>query len=100
MTHHASTERVGELMLLKNNEQLYDYLLSMIAKLNARGAAELSRVVMDASRHAAAVPKTEFLGESRVALKRVKEEQIVLTQEELSELGDVVRQLDEAFSQR
>ena len=55
-------------MRLENNQQLYDYLEAIGATLNARGAVELSRIVLAASRTAAGIPVTEFLGESRIAL--------------------------------
>jgi hypothetical protein len=87
-------------MRLENNQQLYDYLVSIGAKLNTRGEAELGRVVMAASRHAATVPSTEFLGESRIALRRVKNEQTVLTGDEQSGLKDIMRQLDDALDRR
>jgi hypothetical protein len=87
-------------MRLDNNRQLYDYLAAIGAKLNARGAVDLSRVVLTASRTVATIPDTEFLGESRTALRRVENEQTVLTEDECLELLDIVRQLDEAFSRR
>jgi hypothetical protein len=87
-------------MRLDNNQQLYDYLVAIGAKLNARGTVELSRVVLAASRTVAGIPITEFLGESRIALRRVENEQTVLTENERLELLDVVRQLDEAFNRR
>jgi hypothetical protein len=90
----------GELMRLENNQQLYDYLVSIGAKLNTRGETELGRIVMAATRHAAAVPSTEFLGESRIALRRVKNEQTVLIEDERSVLEDILCQLDEAFDRR
>jgi hypothetical protein len=83
-----------------NNQQLYDYLVALGAKLNAREAVDLSRVVLAASRTVATIPDTEFLGESRIALRRVENEQTVLTEDECSELLDVLRQLDEVFSRR
>ena len=87
-------------MRLDDNRQLYDYLVAIGAKLNARGAVELSRVVLAASRTVAGIPITEFLGESRIALRRVENEQTLLTENERLELLDVVRQLDEAFNRR
>jgi hypothetical protein len=85
-------------MRLDNNRQLHDYLAAIGAKLNARGAVDLSRVMLAASRTVATLPDTEFLGESRIALRRVENEQTVLTEDERLELLDIVRQLDEAFS--
>ena len=85
-------------MRLGDNQQLYDYLVAMSTKLNNRGAVELSQDVLAASRVVATIPITEFLGESRIALRRVENKQTVLTDEECSELRDVIRQLDEAFA--
>jgi len=87
-------------MRLRDNQQLYDYLVAISTKLNNRGAVELSQDVLAASRVVATVPITEFLGESRIALRRVENKQTVLTDEECSELRDVIRQLDEAFARR
>jgi hypothetical protein len=88
------------LMRLDNNRQLYDYLVAIGAKLNSRGAVDLSRAVLTASRKVATIPDTEFLGESRIALRRVANEQTVLTEDERLELLDIVGRLDEAFSRR
>jgi hypothetical protein len=46
----------------------------------------------------ATIPITEFLGESRIALQRVEKEKTALSADEQSDLLDVLRQLDEAFS--
>jgi hypothetical protein len=83
-----------------DNKQLYDYLADIGAKLKARGSLELREAVLAASRTAAVIPNTEFLGESRIALRRVQNEQTVLTENERHELLDVLRQLDEAFNRR
>lgn len=93
-----STRRTGESKRLENNRQLYDYLAAIAETLNARGAVELSRIVLAASRTAAGIPVTEFLGESRIALRRVENEPNVLWESERLELQDILRQLDEAFS--
>ena len=87
-------------MRLRDNQQLYDYLVAISTKLNNRGAVELSQDVLAASRVVATIPIAEFLGESRIALRRVENKQTVLTDEECSELRDVIRQLDEAFARR
>lgn len=87
-------------MRLGNNQQLYDYLVAMGTKLKQRGAVGLSEDILAASRTAAGIPVTEFLGESRIALRRVQKEQTVLSDEECSDLRDVLLQLDEAFSRR
>jgi hypothetical protein len=85
-------------MRLRDNQQIYDYLVAMSTKLNNRDAVKLSQDVLAASRMVATIPITEFLGESRIALRRVENEQTVLTDEECSELRDVIRQLDEALA--
>jgi hypothetical protein len=85
-------------MRLRDNQQLYDYLVAMSTKLNNRDAVKLSQDVLAASQMVATIPITEFLGESRIALRRVENEQTVLTDEECSELRDVIRQLDEALA--
>ena len=56
--------------------------------------------MLAASRTVRTIPNTEFLGESRIALRRVENEQTVLTENERLELLDIVRQVDEAFSRR
>ena len=86
---------------LASNRELYDYLLFLAAELRKRKFDELSDAVTRASRHAASFPATEFLGESRIALRRVlKEEDGILTVLERSDLSDVIQQLDDAFEVR
>jgi|HubBroStandDraft_6_1064221.scaffolds.fasta_scaffold834997_2 hypothetical protein len=87
-------------MRLENNQQLYEYLADLGAALNSRGVVDLGRIVLDAGRTAAGIPVTEFLGESRIARRRVENEQNVLTESERLELLDVLGQLDETFSRR
>jgi hypothetical protein len=86
---------------LANNQELLDYLLFLAAELKKRKLDELSDTVTRASRHAATIPSTEFLGESRIALRQVlKEEDGVLTVLERSDLSNVIQQLDDAFEIR
>jgi hypothetical protein len=86
---------------LSSNRELYEYLLSLAAELKKRRADELSEAVAFASRHAAGNMSTEFLGEARIALRRVlKEEDGALTAQERADLADVLKQLDEAFDRR
>jgi hypothetical protein len=87
-------------MQLDNNQQLYEYLVGTAAKLNACGAVELGGAVLAASRHVRAIPATEFLGESCIALRRVEKQPSLLSENERSELSDVLHQLDEAFTRR
>jgi hypothetical protein len=83
-----------------NNRELYEYLLSLAAELKKRKFEELSEAVSFASRQAAGM-STEFLGETRIALRRVlKEEDGILTVQERADLSDVLRQLDEALDGR
>jgi LPS O-antigen subunit length determinant protein (WzzB/FepE family) len=85
---------------LRDNRELYDYLLSLTSVLRQRGREVLSERVAFASAQASGL-STEFLGESRIALRQVwKEEDHVLTEEERAELSDVLRQLDEALDRR
>jgi hypothetical protein len=66
-----------------NNRELYEYLLFLAAELQKRKFKELSEAVAFASRQAASNISTEFLGESRIALRRVlKEEDGILTVQE------------------
>lgn len=84
-----------------NNRELYEYLVFLASELKSRGSETLSRDVAGASRTASTIPATEFLGESRIALKRVlAEENGILNQAERADLQDVLRQLDEAFARR
>lgn len=85
-------------MRLRDNQHLYDYLVAMSTILGSRGAAELSQEVLAASRVVATIPVTEFLGESRIVLRRVENEPTVLTDAECSDLRDVIRKLDQAFT--
>ncbi|MFZ0307036.1 MAG: hypothetical protein WAL89_02595 [Candidatus Sulfotelmatobacter sp.] len=88
-------------MKLSNNRELYEYLLLLASQLESRGAEVLSKDVSAAARTANAFPATEFLGESRIALRRVlAEENSFLSQIDLAELQDVLGQLDAALDSR
>ncbi len=85
---------------MKSKRELYEYLLTLSAKLTDRGAENLSQAVVTASRHAAGM-STEFLGESRIALREVaKDKSGILTPAECVELSAVLKQIDSAFSNR
>ena len=62
-------------MKLSNNGELYEYLMLLGSELKSRGSEMLSKDVVAASRTAWTIPITEFLGESRIALRRVLEEE-------------------------
>ena len=86
---------------LSNNRDLYEYLVFLAAELKIRKLEELSEAVSFASRHAASNISTEFLGESRIALNRVMDEENgVLTAQERADLSCVVKQLNDAFNGR
>lgn len=85
---------------LSSNSDLYEYLLALGGDLRKLGSADLADAVMSASRQAAGM-STEFLGESRIALRRVwSRGRTILSQEAVADLADVLRQLDAAFGNR
>jgi hypothetical protein len=86
---------------LSNNRELYEYLVLLADKLRDRGFPELSETVRLASRHAASNMSTEFLGESRIALRQLLQSQnTALTEQEHSELLNLLKQLDDALQRR
>lgn len=88
-------------MKLSGNRELYDYLISLAAKLGEIGATQLAEVVLAASRTAWVIPATEFLGESRIALRRVLKMNVgLLSDSERSDLLAVLGQLDAALDER
>jgi len=92
--------RIKAVKSFPNNRELYEYLLFLAAELQKRKFEELSEAVAFASRQASGM-STEFLGESRIALRRVlKEEDGILTVQERADLSDVLKQLDEALDRR
>lgn len=85
---------------LTSNRDLYDYLHALHSTLNERGAVDLSDIVRRAMGQAAAM-STEFLGESRIALRRLlREGCAVLTAEEQDDVSQVLGQLDNALDRR
>ena len=87
-------------MKLANNRELYDYLLSLHKKLTERGAEILGKEVATASRYAAGM-STEFLGESRIILRKVAQDRSpILNEAERTELLAILQQLDAAFDRR
>ena len=86
--------------ILSSNSELYDYLCALKTSLRARGSTELADAVAFASRRASGM-STEFLGESRIALRRVSSVgRITLTGQERADLDDVLKQLDAALDRR
>jgi hypothetical protein len=83
--------------ILSNNQDLYDYLRSLIALLNERGAEALGKIVSFAAGQT--FMSTEFLGESRIALRRVlSEENGILNHEEREDLSQVLTQISDALN--
>ena len=82
---------------LTSNRELYDYLVCFSGGLECRGLMALSETLAFAGCQASS-SSTEFLGESRIALRRVlDEENGVLTSQDRTDLLDVLKQLDEAL---
>jgi hypothetical protein len=68
--------------------------------LQERCAKELGEAVAHASRMSAFM-STEFLEESRIALRRlIKEEHGVLTSQERDDVKDILTQIDGAFDRK
>jgi hypothetical protein len=84
-------------MFLSSNQDLYDYLIRLAESLNARHKTDLGALAAEASQQAAST-STEFLGEARIALRRIlKEESGALNQTERMDMEDVVYQLTAAI---
>jgi hypothetical protein len=85
---------------LSNNSELHQYLVALEAVLRKHGAVDLADAIGSACRLASGL-STEFLGESRIALRQVSmQRQTVLTEQERRDLRDVLKQLDAALDQR
>jgi hypothetical protein len=85
---------------LSSNADLYAYLLELAEDLRRLGSAELAEVVTSASKQASSM-STEFLGESRIALRRVwSRGRTMLSERACADLVDVLKQLDVALDKR
>lgn len=85
---------------LKSNSELHQYLVRLVSQLRIRGAADLADSIEFASRQASGI-STEFLGESRIALRKLLEkEHCILTWTERKEASDIVKQLDAVLDRR
>lgn len=86
---------------LSGIKELYDYLMLLTSELKNRGSVELSNAVDHARRCSASNISTEFLGESRIALRRVSmEEKGILNDQEREDLSNILAQLDASFDRR
>jgi hypothetical protein len=82
---------------LSSNSDLYQYLLELSALLRSSGLVDLADIVRSASRQSAAM-STEFLGESRIALRQVwSHGQTALSEQGRIDLMDVLKQLNKAL---
>ena len=87
-------------MALSNNSELHEYLIDLEGTLRRYGFVDLADAVATASRQASGL-STEFLGETRIALRRVSTlGQCALSAQERADLLDVLGQLDEALDRR
>jgi hypothetical protein len=85
---------------LSSNRNLYDYLQFLSLKLEQRGATSLYEAITFACAQASS-SSTEFIGESRIALRRVlNEEKGVLTDQERTDLLGILKQIDKALDER
>jgi hypothetical protein len=79
---------------LSSNTDLYNYLFSLGDLLADRGSPQLAEAVRFAARQGTGL-STEFLGESRIALRRVRDtESGALQMHELDELLGIINQVD------
>jgi len=87
-------------MKLSSNRDLYEYLVRLASELEGRLEA-LSRALAAAARTRSVIPATEFLGESRIVLRRVlAEENGILSQIERETLQYMLREVDATFDRR
>lgn len=82
---------------LKNNQELFDYLVWLTGELKSKGQPELSEEVRHASRFASGSP-SEFLDETQEVLKRVQDQCIaVLSETQLADVASVIEQIERGF---
>ena len=87
-------------MELSSNLALHEYLISLASLLESRNAQVLARAVHFAIAQSSA-SSTEFLGESRIALKKVSTDgSAFLSPEEQNDLASAVEQIEGAFRKR
>ena len=85
---------------LASNKDLYAYLVALSTKLKDREAKSLAAIVHSASRQAAGL-SNEFLGESRIALRKVYDsDEAGLSGTERVEMAKVLETLTAALDRR
>lgn len=83
---------------MSSNRDLYEYLSSLSLTLKSRAVRELSDS-LDFAIDQASSSSAEFLGESRIALRRIlNEEHGALMSEERVTLAGVLEQIDKALN--
>jgi hypothetical protein len=83
---------------VQSYEELFDYLVLLSRVLNAEGEAELAREVSFASEFASGSFPTEFMGEARIALRKVRATCArALTREQLADLDSTIEWIDAGF---
>lgn len=86
--------------VLFSNKDLYEYLQFLSSILEKREATSLNTAITFALAQASS-SSTEFIGESRIALQRVvNEEKQILSDQERGDLLGVLKQLDNALDRR
>ena len=84
----------------RNNRELQDYLVQLGNDLAARGLVDLGGKVCKVAQVPYTVG-TEFLGESRIVLRRVAADaDTVLSAEERAAVADVLAELDRVLDRR
>lgn len=85
---------------LSSSQELYDLLIGLALELRARGATGLAEAI-DFATGQAGTSITEFVGESRIALRRVAaESEDVLSASESEHIREVIQQIDSRFQDR
>jgi hypothetical protein len=83
-----------------SNQELYEYLVRLVSELKTAGADKLAEAVAFAVDQASGI-STEFLGESRVAVRQVlSQENGALTEQGRADLQSVLEQLNQALDRR
>ncbi|MES2996027.1 MAG: hypothetical protein V4733_04370 [Verrucomicrobiota bacterium] len=82
---------------LRNNEELFEYLVQLGESLQVHQKSELAEIVNQASRFASG-SASEFMHEAQAALELVKKDQPeYLSIDEIKDLEGVITQIREAF---
>lgn len=83
---------------IKNNHELFEYLVWLGGELKSKGQPELAEEVRFASRFASGSP-SEFLDEAQEILKRVKDQCLaVLSDTQLTDITSVIEQIERGFN--